>query len=249
MPDDEVDAHLHGQGVRTCERYQADWAPWLARRRRRGRRPAPISLGRPPGVVGATAGPGAHAVPRPSAPARCCGSATSTCSIDFPAGEVRAVGRRAVRVLVHDRPTAGRAVVAERAVDWSNALFLSLPLPGLAGRGVQRVPLQLLQVAVEPSAWSGPRPRPGQKHRAVDDDSEVEEIAARRLDRGALLPPPPGRPGHLRRGSTVACSPARCTAGSSTCRPAAASPPTIDRSGRVQPPAERRGRPAAGLAG
>ena len=68
--------------------------------------------------------------------------------IDFPAGEVRPVRRRAVPLPVRDRPRAGRDRRRRAGGRLEQLAVPVVPVPGVARRRVQRVGLQLLQVAV-----------------------------------------------------------------------------------------------------
>ena len=181
----------------TCARYQADWLPWLdelkaelaARHRHRPARHAA-------GVVGAAAGDGpdaagrrrrgvpaarrrrrgAHRLPRRRGPAR---TPARTHRFRF---DIDRAARR------DGRRRAGRRL-EQLAVP-------VVPLPGVARRRVQRVGLQLLQVAVG-RADAPHRGRGRAPARPADGDRARHR--ARRLDRPAPLPAPQRRPRGVRR--------------------------------------------------
>ena len=121
--------------------------------------------------------------------------------VDFPAGEVQGVRRRAVSLPLRRRPGAGR-VRGRRASGRLEQLAVPVvPVPGVARGRVQRVGLQLLQVAVgradAPDGGRGGAPaRPADRDRAGH--------RARRVDRPAPVPASQRRPVGVRRGRRTA---------------------------------------------
>ena len=167
MPDDDGRRHLRPQGRRTSRDYQADWMPWLDRDAAQLAAPEHRPAGHAAGVVGAAAGHGADAARRRSEHRACCAPATCDVLIDFPIGDVRAYAGEPYAFRFDIQRELVETVAAQRAVDWSNALFLSCRFRAWRAGRVQRVPLQLLQVAVgrahAPRRGRGPaqaRPEP-----------------------------------------------------------------------------------------
>ena len=128
----------------------------------------------------------------------------------------------------------------QRAVDWSQRAVPLVPIPGLARRPVQRVPLQLLQVAVRradaPRRGRGaPQARPvrrrpvARRSSAAATCSSASARTARPISRCSVR-------------SRTARSRARSTAGGSTSTPAAASRHRIAPSGCARRPRRTVGR-------
>jgi UDP-MurNAc hydroxylase len=124
MPDEEV-ARIFTEKRAYLERYQADWAPWLVAHRASWHPARPGLTERlrawwEPLLVKAPAlrrAVGAAALFR-------CGD--EQILVDFPAGTVRAWDGEALFAFSFDIPRQlVETVVDRRAVDWSNALFLS----------------------------------------------------------------------------------------------------------------------------
>ena len=172
-PADEVDA-IFADKRRYLERYQADWAPWLSAEKASW--PAPSTdllatlrawweplLGLAPTLCRAI---GAAALLR---------LGDLDVLIDFPAAEVRAwTGEPYAFSFTIDRPLV-EAVTAERAVDWSNALFLSCRFQAWrAGEFNEFLYNFFKSLSEERMVRTEAEAR--QKHHPVDDDSEVEEV-------------------------------------------------------------------------
>jgi UDP-MurNAc hydroxylase len=106
------------------ERYAADWAPWLAAQKASWPEPQPHLTARlrtwwEPLLAAAPTlrkGVGANVLVR---------SGDEEVLVDFPNGEVRAYDGEPFSFSFDLPRPLVEAVVAERAVDWSNALFLS----------------------------------------------------------------------------------------------------------------------------
>ena len=202
IADDEVTAIFERKGEYLAG-YQADWSGWLERctsAGRRNRRPTssptlqewwePLLAACPTVREGIGAAcllrAGLWAPPRPV-----------EVLIDFPAGDVRAYAGEPYGFRFDIDRSLVEKVVAERAVDWSNSLFLSCRFRRLAPRRVQRVRLQLLQVAV---ARADAPHRGGGDAQAAPADRDRAGHRARRLGDAAALPPPQRRPQRVRRG-------------------------------------------------
>ncbi len=123
MPAAEVEA-IFSQKRAHLERYAADWASWLAAEKARWHRPSTDLLGQlkrwwePLLALAPTLrqGVGANVLLR---------AGDVAVLIDFPAGEVRGYSGEPYSFSFDVRRELVETVVAERAVDWSNALFLS----------------------------------------------------------------------------------------------------------------------------
>jgi UDP-MurNAc hydroxylase len=124
MPDDDVAAIFADKGP-YLHAYQGDWMPWLQRAKESWPAPQPDLTGR----LAAWWEPLLADVPslREAIGASCLlRSGDEAVLIDFPAGTVRShAGEPYAFSFDIPRPLVER-VVAERAVDWSNSLFLSL---------------------------------------------------------------------------------------------------------------------------
>jgi UDP-MurNAc hydroxylase len=122
-PDAEVQAIFEDKRA-YLEAYAADWAPWLAEQKRRWHRPptdlvAQLRAWWEPLLAQAPTlrrGVGANVLLR---------AGDVAVLIDFPAGEVRAHTDEAYTFSFDIERDLVETVVAERAVDWSNDLFLS----------------------------------------------------------------------------------------------------------------------------
>jgi UDP-MurNAc hydroxylase len=119
----DVDAIFHSKRA-YLERYAADWAQWLAQQKAAWPRPTTDLLEQLKGwwepllAMAPTLrqGVGASVLLR---------SGDTEVLVDFPAGEVRAHAGEPFGFSFDVPRQLLEAVVAERAVDWSNALFLS----------------------------------------------------------------------------------------------------------------------------
>ena len=133
VPDAEVERDLRRQGARTCGATRPTGRRGWPRTGPPGA-PRHADLWRtPPGVVGAAAGDGADVAGG--------GRRRLPAAHRRPRGRHRLPRRRGAAWAGEpygfrfDIPRAlVETVVADRAVDWANALFLSLPFPGLARR-------------------------------------------------------------------------------------------------------------------
>ena len=204
--DAAVEAIFTRQGGRTSRRYQADWLPWIDEHeggvagphRHRPRRHAAR-------VVGAPAGDGADGARADRRRRACCASATSTCIIDFPAGEVRPYDGEPYRYRFEIERPLVETVVAERAVDWSNSLFLSCRFrawrDGEFNEWVYNFFKSLSRERMRRTEAEAIAP-------AAPADGGRTRHRARRLDRPAALPAPQRRPGGVRRdrGRTLTCT-------------------------------------------
>ena len=128
LPDAEVDAIFTDKAA-YLRRYQTDWTPWLEAERARWHEPTPDLAA----VIAAWWEPLLAMAPtlRAAVGANCLLRIDELeLIIDFPAGVVRAAAANAIDTEPHafrfdlPRPLV-ETVVAERAIDWSNALFLS----------------------------------------------------------------------------------------------------------------------------
>ena len=123
LPDDDVEAIFTDKAAYLA-RYQADWAPWLDGLRATWHRPTPDLLAslhawwRPLLAMAPTLrdGIGAACLLR---------AGELDILIDFPAGQVRAWGGEPYGFRFEIARELVETVTADRAVDWSNALFLS----------------------------------------------------------------------------------------------------------------------------
>ena len=151
---------------------------------------------RPAGVVAPAAGDGADAAGRRRRVVPAAGRRRGRAD-RLPRRRGPSVRRRGRALPVRDRAGARRVRRRRQGRRLEQLAVPVLPLPGVARRGVQRVGLQLLQVAVRradaPHGGRGrPPPRPARRDRA--------RHRARRLGRAAALPTPQRRPGRVRRG-------------------------------------------------
>lgn len=123
MPDDEV-AAIFTDKARYLAEYQADWMPWIEELHASWHTPTPDLLAtlqawwRPLLAMAPTvrAGVGANVVLR---------AGDEAILIDFPNGDVRAHDGEPFAFSFDIQRELVETVTAERAVDWSNALFLS----------------------------------------------------------------------------------------------------------------------------
>ena len=124
--DDDVRGDLRPTRPTYLARYQADWLPWLDELQgRRGRTPTTRPAADAAGVVGAAAGDGPDAARRrrrdvPAARRR----RRDRSSTSPPARSAPTPASRTASASTSHRALV-ETVVAERAVDWSNSLFLS----------------------------------------------------------------------------------------------------------------------------
>ena len=125
IADDDVDGDLRPTRPSTSRGYQADWMPWIADMHSRV---APAH-DRPAGDAARRGGSRCWRWHRRCAPASvtaaCCAPAISAIAHRLPAGEVRAFAGEPYGFRFDIQRELVETVVAERAVDWSNALFLS----------------------------------------------------------------------------------------------------------------------------
>lgn len=173
LPDAEVEAIFSAKRA-YLEDYQADWLPWIDEHKASW--PAPTTdllatlqawweplLAMAPTLRRAV---GASALLR---------AGDLDIVIDFPAGEVREWdGEPYSFSFTVDRPLV-EAVVARRAVDWSNALFLSCRFRAWrAGEFNEFLYNFFKSLSEERMARTEQEAR--HKHHEVDADSEVEEV-------------------------------------------------------------------------
>jgi UDP-MurNAc hydroxylase len=124
MPDPDVDA-IFADKAAYLAGYQADWMPWIDELRAGWHTPTPDLLAtlqewwRPLLAMAPTlcAGVGAVVVLR---------AGDEEIAIDFPNGDVRAYAGQPCAFRFAIQRELVETVTAQRAVDWSNALFLSL---------------------------------------------------------------------------------------------------------------------------
>jgi UDP-MurNAc hydroxylase len=124
LPDDEVVAIFTDKGD-YLRRYQADWTDWLAGERASWLRPVPDLTGR----LAAWWEPLLDAAPTLGAAvggACLLRSGDELILVDFPNATVRPYGGEPFAFSFDLPRSLVERVVAERAVDWSNSLFLSL---------------------------------------------------------------------------------------------------------------------------
>ena len=136
--------------ARVPRRVPGRLGPWLGELKAGWDGTADLDLvGRAAGVVGAAAGDGADAARghRRGLLLRA-GGRRRRHLIDFPAGEVRAYAGEPYALPLRDRPRARRDGRRRASRRLEQLAVPVVPLPGLARRRVQRVRLQLLQVAV-----------------------------------------------------------------------------------------------------
>jgi UDP-MurNAc hydroxylase len=123
LPDDEV-AAIFTDKAEYLARYQADWMPWIERLRAGWHTATPDLLAtlqawwRPLLAMAPTlrAGVGANVLLR---------AGDEAILVDFPAGDVRAHAGEPYAFSFDVQRELVETVTAQRAVDWSNALFLS----------------------------------------------------------------------------------------------------------------------------
>jgi UDP-MurNAc hydroxylase len=123
LPDDEV-AAIFTDKAEYLARYQADWLPWIERLRAGWHTPTPDLLAtlqawwRPLLAMAPTlrAGVGANVLLQ---------AGNEAILVDFPAGDVRAHAGEPYAFSFDIQRELVETVAAQRAVDWSNALFLS----------------------------------------------------------------------------------------------------------------------------
>jgi UDP-MurNAc hydroxylase len=173
LPDDDVEGIFTDKKA-YLEDYQADWLPWLQQQQTRWHGPTDDLLATLQGwwaplLAGAPAlrrGIGANAVLRVD---------DLDVLVDFPAGEVRAwAGEPFAFSFDIDRRLV-ETVVAERAVDWSNSLFLSCRFRAWrAGEFNEFLYNFFKSLSAERMARTEDEAR--HKRREIDPDSEVEEI-------------------------------------------------------------------------
>ena len=126
--------------------------------------------------------------------------------IDFPARQVRAYAGETCRYqFTVPRPLI-ESLIADHQTDWVNSLFLSMRFRP-AGAAVQRVPVHVLQVPGPDRMTYAEGWYAEQEHDERESSSETGSSSG-----GAPLGPTSA--GSAR--PTAPCSPARCTAGSST---------------------------------
>ena len=168
---------------------------------------------------------GADAAGRGRRRTACCVPATSSSLIDFPAGEVRTYDGEPYSFRFDIARELVETVVRQRAVDWSNSLFLSCRFTAwrdgefneyvynfFKSLSVER----MRRAEAEACASSTRRPRTSPTSGSATTSCSGDARTAT-----------PTSPRSARSRGANWC--ARCTAGVSTSRPGAASPPTIVR--------------------
>ena len=153
LPDDEVAAIFDAQGRVPAPTTRPTGCGGSATCGRRG---TPAGDGRPGRRAARRGGSRCSRCARPfaraSGPGCCCAppirAGDVEILVDFPAGEVRAVRRRALRVPLRHRPPARREGRRRASRRLEQLAVPVVPLPGVACGRVQRVRLQLLQVTV-----------------------------------------------------------------------------------------------------
>ena len=150
------------------------------------------------GVVGAAAGDGADACATAIGAACLLRAGDVEILVDFPAGEVRAVRRRAVRLPLRHRPRARRDGRRRAGRRLEQLAVPVVPLPGVARRASSTSTSTTSSSRCRPSGCGAPRPRRVRKLRPADRDRARHR--ARRLGHPAPLPAPQRRPRRVRRG-------------------------------------------------